>query len=275
MAQTIQIEKLSPHLGAEIRGIDLAQPLTPETFEAIHGALMENLVIFFRDQHITMEQQKSFGCQFGELHVHPASKGPEGHPEVFIIEADENSKMVAGNGWHSDVTADETPPLGSILYLTEVPEVGGDTIFASMYAAYETLSEPLKALLSGFTAFHTSERIYRGRYGLNQHHRDQSNQYPSAEHPVIRTHPVTGKKALFVNESFTSHIRGIPRKESDALLNFLYEHIQTLEFQCRFRWQKNSIAFWDNRCVQHHALWDYYPAKRYGTRVTVKGDRPF
>ncbi|MDP6342965.1 MAG: TauD/TfdA family dioxygenase [Alphaproteobacteria bacterium] len=269
----ITIQPISPILGAEISGVNLAKPLDDETFEAIHGALMQHLAIFFRDQEITMEQHKDFGRLFGDLHVHPAAPAPAGHPEILVIHADENSKRVAGHAWHSDVSCDAEPPMGSILYLKTVPSVGGDTMFANMYAAYEALSAGMQKYLSGLTAIHGSEHVYRGRYGQTENLRD--GDYPESEHPIVRSHPVTGRKCLFVNSSFTTRIKGVSRGESKAILEFLYDHVRTPEFHCRFNWQANSIAFWDNRCAQHHALWDYYPEVRHGYRVTIQGDRPY
>ena len=269
---SIQVEKLTPHAGAEIRGVDLSRPLDERTFKEIHAALIDNGVIFFRDQHLTPDQQKAFGRLFGELHMHPAAPRelPE-HPEILVIHADEKSKHVAGENWHSDVSCDLEPPMGSILYMHELPPVGGDTLFASMYAAYEGLSEPMKRFLEPLTAMHEGEHVSRGRYGVN----DAGKVFPKAEHPIVRTHPVSGRKALYVNGGFTTKIVQLKRPESDALLQFLYRHVETPEFHCRFRWQVNSIAFWDNRCMQHHAMWDYYPQRRHGHRVTIKGDKPF
>ena len=268
----IAVTKLTRHVGAEIEGVDLGRPLDEETFAEVHDALMENGVVFFRDQELTHEQHKSFGRRFGPLHIHPAAPGPEGHPEILVIHADEKSRYVAGEDWHSDVSADAEPPMGSVLYLKQVPEVGGDTLFASMYAAYDALSEPMKSLLTGLTAIHTSAHVYGAKA---QPTRAGDTEFPSAEHPVIRTHPVTKRRALFVNRGFTTRIRGLTRSESRALLDFLFQHCGEPEFQCRFRWQRNSVAFWDNRCVQHHAVWDYFPATRHGYRVTIQGDRPF
>ena len=269
---SIQVEKVTPLAGAEIRGVDLSRPLDERTFKEIHAALIDNGVIFFREQHLTPEQQKAFGRLFGELHLHPAAPRelPE-HPEILVIHADENSKHVAGENWHSDVSCDLEPPMGSILYMHELPPVGGDTLFASMYAAYDALSEPMKRFLEPLTAMHEGEHVYRGRYGVN----DTGKVFPKAEHPVVRTHPVSGRKALYVNGGFTTRIVQLKRAESDAVLQFLYRHVETPEFHCRFHWRANSIAFWDNRCAQHHALFDYYPHRRYGQRVTVCGDRPF
>jgi len=270
--ETLTVEKLTPHIGAEVHGVDLGRPLDEPTFKQIHDALIENSVIFFRDQRLSPESQKAFGRLFGELHLHPAAprEVPE-HPEILVIHADENSKHVAGENWHSDVSCDLEPPMGSILYMHELPPVGGDTLFASMYAAYDALSEPMKRFLEPLTAMHEGEHVYRGRYGLN----DAGKVFPKAEHPVVRTHPVSGRKALYVNGGFTTRIVQLKRGESEAVLRYLYRHVETPEFHCRFRWQVNSVAFWDNRCMQHHAMWDYYPQRRHGHRVTIKGDKPF
>jgi taurine dioxygenase len=271
--RTVEVRKSTPHIGAEIYGVDLSEPLSEEQFREVHAALMEHLVIFFRDQSLSPERHKELGRRFGKLHVHPAAPSVlADHPEVFVIKADEGSKFVAGEDWHSDVSCDAEPPMGSILYLTEVPpDGGGDTLFAKMYRAFDTLSEPIRKLIDGMTAIHDGEQLYRGRYGND----DSGKVYPRAEHPVVRTHPVTGRRALFVNRFFTTRIVGVSRNESDGILQTLLRHIETPELSMRFRWQPGSVAFWDNRCAQHHALWDYYPHKRYGHRVTICGDRPF
>jgi taurine dioxygenase len=272
--QTIEVRKTTPNIGAEISGVDLAQPLGNQQFQEVHDALMENLVIFFRDQTLSTERHKEFGRRFGKLHVHPAAPGVlAGHPEIFVVKADEKSRNVAGEDWHSDVSCDAEPPMGSILYITEIPpDGGGDTLFANMYLAYESLSAPIKKLLDGMTAIHDGEPYYRGRYdGVD----DTGKVYPRAEHPIVRTHPVTGRKALFVNRTFTTRIVGLKKSESSAILEMLYRHVETPEFAVRFKWRPNSIAFWDNRCAQHQAVWDYFPNKRYGHRVTICGDKPY
>jgi taurine dioxygenase len=271
--ETIRLDKLTPILGAEISGVDLNHPLSNRQQDEIHRALAENLVIFFRDQHITPQQHLAFGRLFGELHYHPAAPHDPEDPALMTIHADRNSPRANGEGWHTDVSCDEEPPMGSILYIRQCPPHGGDTLFASMYAAYDALSERMKAYLDGLTAVHDGEPVYRGLFA-NLGVADKPA-YPRAEHPVVRTHPVTSKKALYVNRGFTSHIVGIPRDESDAILTYLYQHCENPLFQCRFRWTENAIAFWDNRCVQHRAMWDYWPHTRSGTRVTVKGERPF
>ena len=269
--ETITIDQLTPIIGAEVGGVDLAQPLGNRQIDEIHRALAENLVIFFRDQHITKEQHLAFGRLFGDLHVHPAAPAEPGIPELMIIHADKDSPRANGEGWHTDVSCDEEPPMGSILYIKKCPPKGGDTLFASMYAAYEALSDRMKAYLDGLNAFHSGDN-YRGMYA-NYGIADKPA-YPTAVHPVVRTHPVTGKKALYVNAGFTRRILGVPRDESQAILNYLFEHMANPLFQCRFRWRENSIAFWDNRCVQHRAMWDYWPHTRSGNRVTVKGEKP-
>jgi taurine dioxygenase len=269
----VSIHKLTPALGVEIRGLDLRQPIDDDVFDVVHRALLDHGVVFFRDQDIAVEQQMALGARFGQLVVHPNDPGLPAHPEVMIIHADATSKRVAGESWHSDVSCDPEPPLGSILRMHTVPESGGDTLFASMYAAYEALSEPMKRLLTGLTAIHDGASYYRS---VNEvlGRDDGGRTYPRAEHPVVRTHPETGRRAIFVNEMFTARIVGLPRGESEAILRFLFQHVQQPAFQCRFTWRRNSMAFWDNRCVQHQAVWDYWPHTRSGYRVTVRGDRP-
>ena len=272
--QSIEVRKLTPTIGAEVFGVDLGQGLSNRQFTEVHDALMDNLVIFFRDQKMTPEQHKDFGQRFGKLHVHPNAPQLIGdHPEILVIKADETSKRVAGEEWHSDVSCDPEPPMGSILYMQEVPASGGgDTMFANMYAAYDALSDPIKQLLAGCTAIHDSAKAHSYRVRAT----DRSDmQFPRAEHPVVRTHPVTGRKLLFVNRGFTTRIPQLKRPEGDAVLEMLYRHIETPEFHCRFKWQAGSVALWDNRAAQHHALWDYYPERRYGHRITVCGDKPF
>ena len=264
----IEVEPLTPGIGALVRGVDLGQPQSDAVLAEIHEAWMAHLVLFMRDQRMTPEQHLAFGRHFGPLHIHPAAPYAHGNPELMVIHTDENSKRNNGAGWHSDVSADEEPPLGSILHLHQVPP-GGDTLFANMYAAYEALSAPLRSLLDGLAARHESD--YTGQYGDHKPQRE----FPRASHPVVRTHPVTGRKALFVNAGFTRYIEGLSRRESAGLLNMLFEHVKNPTFHCRFRWQPNSLAMWDNRCVQHMAVWDYHPKTRSGLRVTIKGDKPF
>jgi taurine dioxygenase len=271
--QSIEVRKLTPTIGAEVFGVDLGGQIGNQQFQEIHQALLDNLVIFFRDQSMTVEQHKAFGARFGKLHVHPnAPKAIPEHPEILVIKADANSKRVAGEVWHSDVSCDEEPPMGSILHIHEVPaNGGGDTMFASMYAAHDALSETMRGFLAGCTAIHESLK------SANHQYRDKTadQRFPQAEHPVIRTHPETGRKALFVNRGFTTRIPQLSKAESDAMLEMLFRHAETPAFNCRFKWRPHSVAFWDNRAAQHQALWDYFPQRRFGYRVTVCGDRPF
>jgi taurine dioxygenase len=267
--KTIRVEPLTPTVGAEISGVDLGQTLTALQFDEIHTALMRHAVIFFRDQQLTIEQHKAFGRRFGELDIHPTSR-MAGHPEIIEIKADENSKYIAGEVWHSDVTASQTPPMGSILYMHQTPaNGGGDTLFVNMYRAYETLAEPVRKMIDGMTAIHDGDRVWRGRQK-----KTVAGELPRSEHPVVRIHPVTGRRALFVNRNFTEQIVGLSRLESEAILDMLYRHSERDDFKCRFKWRPNSIAFWDNRCTMHQAMWDYFPQKRYGHRVTIAGTRP-
>lgn len=274
MSQTFEVRRLNPVLGAEILDIDLRESLSDETIAALRTAFLDNQVLFFRDQNLTVEQHKDLGRRFGTLHIHPRAPSPEGHPELLVIHADEKSKRVAGGGWHTDVSCDECPPMGSILQLTEVPDSGGgDTIFSSMYAAYEDLSATMKSFLTGMTAIHESAHVYRGKYYAKA--KGARDEQPATEHPIVRTHPETGRPALYVNAGFTTKIVGLHRNESRAILDFLFRQVERAEFHCRFQWQPGSIAFWDNRCVQHLAVWDYWPQVRHGVRVAIEGDRPF
>jgi len=262
--ETIKVEKMAGALGAEISGVDLSKPLGNQTFQEVHDALVENQVIFFRDQDITPEQHKDFGRRFGSLHVHPAMGGIPGHPEILPLYSDAK-KQYSANGWHSDVSCDPIPNMGAILLAKILPDTGGDTMFASMHAAYDDLSDKMQHFLSGLEAHHGSLHLF----GPPKHENDKR---PSAVHPVIRTHPISGRQGIFVNSSFTTHIVGMKPKESRAVLEFLYRHIETPEFHVRFKWRVNSIAFWDNRSTQHRAIADYFPQTRSMQRVTINGD---
>ncbi len=275
MSTALEITPVTPLIGAEISGIDLSKPLSGNELGAVRQALLNHLVLFFREQDMTVEEQKDFGRQFGDLHIHPARdrNGLDGHPEILYINAGPDTSRVNGDEWHSDVSCDPEPPMGSILRLFEVPPAGGDTLFANMYAAYDALSDAMKDFLGGLTAIHDGGPNYidrAKRAGIYK----PDKVFPANEHPVIRTHPETGQKSIYVNRIFTQSIVGLSRDESRAVLDFLFQHIAKPDFQCRFRWEKDSVAFWDNRCTLHHAMWDYYPNIRRGYRVTVKGDRP-
>ena len=251
--QHFTANRVTPYMGAELDGIDLTRPLSPSLADELRDALARFQVIFFRDQEISHDAHKDLGRLFGPLAIHSAVAGIDGHPEIVAIHADADSKYVAGESWHSDLSADEEPPLGSILYLHTVPETGGDTMFSSMYKAYDALSERMKTYLEGLEAVHDANPVYHALF------KDYDKRYPVATHPVIRRHPVTGKKCIFVNSSYTTHIEGLSDEESKAVLNFLFDHVKNPNFQIRFRWKPHSIAFWDNRAVQHLAVWDYFP----------------
>ena len=270
----IEVTPFAPNLGAEIRGIDLSGPITTEQFDDIHSAFLDYQVLMFKDQNeIPPERHIEFGKRFGPLHSHPAAPTMEGYPEVFEIHATKDSKVANGEFWHSDVSCDEEPPLGTMLQLHILPPCGGDTLFSNMYSAYDSLSEPLKTLVDGLSATHASEHIYKGRYS-DRGQNDAEIDCPTAVHPVVRTHPQTGKKALFVNRTFTTRINELSVAESDAVLELLFEHCEHIDHQIRFRWSLHDMVFWDNRCCMHRAIWDYWPEERKGRRVTVKGDRP-
>jgi len=268
----LTLQPLSPTVGAEISGVDLARTLDDATLAELRRALLEYKVIFFRDQDITTEQHLAFARRFGALETHPFAPHKEGYPEVLLLEKNEE---VGGyeNVWHSDVTWRLQPSLGSVLRAREVPEVGGDTLFCDMYAAYDGLDDDVKASLEGLRAVHDFTRTF-GRRLEPEALVQKQEEYPPAEHPVVRTHPETGRKALYVNAAFTSHVVGLERAQSRPLLDLLYRQATVPEYQCRFRWRPESIAFWDNRAVQHYAASDYWPQRRVMERVTIIGDTP-
>ncbi len=265
--ESFDVEPVTPAIGGLVRGIRLSDELTAAQVADLRRALLAYQVLFFRDQHMTMDEHKALGRHFGTLHCHPAIPGPEGHPEILILHSDDKAPYAASE-WHSDVSCDDVPNLGSILYARVVPAAGGDTYWASMYAAYDALSEAMKTFLGGLTAIHESEHVYTKIKGTVAN-------YPTAEHPVIRTHPETGRQALFVNRVFTTGIRELTEPEAASLLDYLFRHIETPEFHVRFHWEPNSVAFWDNRCTQHRALADFFPQVRTMQRVTINGTKPF
>lgn len=280
--QTISIDPLTPVIGAEIGGVDLSKPLSEQQFGEIREAFNTYHVLVFRDQILTPEDHKRFGRMFGRLHVHPyhsknaapfhADTHGAPDPEILVVKADQNSRYVAGEGWHTDVTCDAEPPMGSMLYITETPEIGGgDTCFLSTICAYDSLSTKMQEIAKELTAVHDGAKPYTGAYGTTP----PESGWPKNTHPVVIRHPENGKLALFVNRGFTTKINDLTRAESDAILEMFWQHIENhLEFQCRVRWRPNTLTFWDNRCTQHHAVWDYYPYSRYGQRVSIVGERP-
>lgn len=262
---------MSPAIGAELIGADLSQP-DDQLIDDVRAALLKYQVVFFRDQALTRDEHIAFARAFGELEIHPATPKDQPDPEVLRIAHGPNSKG-SENNWHSDVTWRAEPSLGSILRAMELPPVGGDTLFSNMHLAYEDLDEDLKERLCTLTAVHDIARVFAKR--LSKDASKLHEKFPPQEHPVIRTHPETGKRVLYVNSAFTSHIKDMDRDESDALLKSLYRTASRPEYQCRFRWAPGSLAFWDNRACQHYAASDYFPAVRIMERVTIAGDRPY
>ncbi len=270
------IRPIAPLIGAVIEGVDLADPVDDELFHELNRALLEWKVIFFRDQDITSQQQAAFASRWGGLESHPFVKQLVDQPEQVEVLRLEKGPKNSGfeNAWHSDVTWRECPSLGSVLRAIEVPEVGGDTLWADMGAAYDGLTPAMKEHLDGKIAVHDWITTF-GR-GMDEATRDALRvDFPAMEHPVVRTHPETGRKTLFVNRAFTHHIVGMDPEDSEALLQFLYARAAFPEYQCRFRWRAGDVAFWDNRSSQHYASSDYAPARRVMDRITVIGDRPY
>ena len=267
--QSAQRVDLNKNIGTELRGIKLLS-LNDDEIAEVKQLLAERGVLVFRDQPMTLPQQIELGRRFGKLHVHPAFAHKE-HPEALRIHADADSSYAAGEAWHTDVSCDLEPPGISMLRIEVVPSAGGETAFASMYKAFEDLSKPNQDLLLGLEAIHTGDLPYRGTYKSTS-----KKEYPVNVHPVIRTHPLTGKRALYVNTGFTDKIKGVRGRESKALLQMLFDHIAYgVEFQCRVHWEPQTITMWDNCCTQHFASWDYFPETRSGWRVTTVGERPF
>lgn len=270
----LTLRKVAGALGAELGGVDLSRPLDEATIAAIREALNEHQVIFFRDQSLTPQQQLAFGRRFGPLNIHPYVRGMDDHPEVMEIIKEPTDKLNFGGGWHSDMSFLETPSIGSILYAVETPAFGGDTLFASQAAAYDALSDGLKATLEGLKAVHSAGKEYSAKGASAQ--KRASMQVAEAEglagefvHPVVKVHPETGRKALYVNPAFTMRFDGWTRRESRPLLDYLFEHSRQEAFTCRFSWRDGSVAFWDNRQVWHYALNDYPGQRRHMRRVTV------
>jgi taurine dioxygenase len=272
----IIVKPFAPNLGAIITGIDLSNTISETEIRIIKDAFHKFQVLFFQNQSEILPQNHIvLGQYFGDLHIHPAAPKMKNYPEIFEINTDKDSKIANGaEDFHSDVSCDIEPPLGTMLQLHVLPECGGDTMFANMYLAYEALSKPMQVFLGGLKASHESEHFYKGRY-QNKNEVDRNKEYPSAIHPIIRTHPETGKKAIYVNKFFTTRIEGLADQESKLILDYLFSHIEKTEFQIRYKWNKNDMAFWDNRCTIHKALWDYFPNERKGRRVTIKGSVPY
>lgn len=267
----LEVSPLTPRIGAEIGGIDLRDDLPDELIAEVRQALLTYKVIFFRDQHITQEQHIAFGRRFGDLEIHPITPKDQPNPEIFHLKT-QPGRTSGADKWHSDVTWREKPSLGSMLMGRIIPEVGGDTMWSDMVAAYEGLSPAMKDWVCTLTAVHDGS-VFATLQGKPM--ASFLDEFPAQEHPVVRTNTETGERALYVNVAFTSHIKGLSKKESDWLLQHLYAQSSIPEYQCRFRWREDSIAFWDNRSCQHYAVGDYFPAMRAMERVTITGDKPF
>lgn len=272
----IRLRPISGSLGAIIEGVDLREPLDDATYADIKQALLDNLVIFFRDQDITPDQQVNFGKRFGELHIHPFIPNLDGYPEVIRLYAETGTKEMLrlANSWHEDLSYTYDPPLAAILRGVQIPSRGGDTMWVNLYKAYDTLSDKMKAIVEDMSAWHDVTKTYRRhelqREGGPEQYAGTFKKTPPALHPIVGTHPETGKKLLYISELTTTHIDGLHEHESDALLQMLFRHLDWKELHCRFYWEPNSIAMWDNRCTAHYAVRDYTEPREMH-RVTVLG----
>ena len=271
--ETFSLRTLTPHIGAEIRGLDLSKPLEDEQMAELREAFRDWMVLVIRDQDLTREQHKAFGRRFGRLHVHPLhGTGHRGaDPEILPVVTTADNAYTAGDAWHTDVSCDEIPPMGSMLYIKETPECGGgDTLFADMGLAWDLLSDPMRRFLEPLDAVHDGAIPYVGAYRTTP----PEGGYPRNRHPVATRHPETGRKILFVNSGFTSHVVGLRPDESRAILDMLFRHVaMTPRLHCRVEWEPGTLTFWDNRCTQHHAVWDYHPHTRRGERVSILADQ--
>src|ERR1700681_4211475 len=274
----IEVTRLNRVIGAIVNGVDLSRELPRSVIDRLGELMVEHQVLFFRNQPITPQEQRDIDDHFGTLHIHPIYPVVAELPEIMRV--DTHAGFLPDNdNWHTDVTFSTMPPLAGILAAKQLPSVGGDTLWSSNLAAYEALSEPMKRLLDGLTAEHSVVKSFpAGRWGADPAHKERYERavakHPPVTHPVVRTHPVSGRKALFVNEGFTTRIHELSARESDALLAFLFAHSARLEFILRWHWSVDDVAFWDNRITQHYAVADYLPQRRIMHRATVVGDRP-
>ena len=276
MSVTLAVQPIAGALGAEISGVDLARPLTDEAILAVRRAWLDHLVLFFRDQDLSPAQFLEFGRRFGEVIEYPFVKGLPDYPEIIPVLKLEHERVNFGGVWHSDTAYLDVPPMASMLLAREIPPYGGDTLFANMYQAYETLSEGLKGMLDGLVAINSSAKADASRTRedrMKDSAREVKKDYVAA-HPVVRRHPETGRRALYVNVAHTVRFDGMTEEESAPLLAYLFRHQTRPEFTCRFRWRSGSLAFWDNRCAQHNAINDYAGHRRLLHRITLAGDTP-
>ena len=267
---TIKVTRFNPVIGAEVSGIDMAAEPSPKQVAEIRQALTEYHVLVFREQSITIEQQKEFGRKFGTLRRMALEDIDGDDPEIVLIQANDASNFVAGEVWHTDGTASKEPAWAQMLHIRETPEIGcgGDTVFANMHLAYEMLSPAMKEMLDGMTAIHDAAVPWAGYYAPPD--------LPKIEHPVVVKHPDTGKKMLYVNPGFTTRILQLTDFESRAVLDMLFRYVDhEVALSCRVSWTPGTAVFWDNRCTQHRAIWDYYPHSRFGERVTLVGEKPY
>jgi taurine dioxygenase len=269
----ITITPIAGALGAEIGGVDLSQPMSDAVVRTIRQALLDHLVIFFRDQQLTSQQYLTFAQAFGTPVEYPLVKGIEGFPHIIEVIKRETDTVNFGGIWHADTTYLEMPPMGSMLYALQIPPYGGDTLFANQYLAYETLSDTMRGVLDGLIGVSTSAKADVSKTREDMLPGGQSHNF-QAEHPAVRTHPETGRKALYVNVAHTAHFKGMTEAESAPILEFLFQHQVKPEFTCRFNWRVGSLAFWDNRAAQHNPVNDYHGHRRVMRRITLAGDRP-
>jgi taurine dioxygenase len=276
----IEVRPITGALGAEIYGADIADDLDDDVIAEIRQALNEHCVIFFRDQEFDAEQHKAFARRFGDIFIHPNYRGMQDDNEIVMIRREPGDQHIVGEDWHTDTTMMAEPPMGAILYAIDVPPYGGDTLFANQYLAYDTLSDGMKKMLSGLRAVHTDRLVAGPQAGRNAHRatkvrEDADWRETVSLHPVLRTHPETGRKLLNVNAAYTVGFEGMTEAESKPLLDYLLAHGHRPEFTCRFRWENGSVAFWDNRAVKHLAIHDAGPYLRLMRRVQICGDRPY
>lgn len=282
MYQTIEVKPIAGNIGAEIFGVDLSKDLNQETFSEIYKAWLEHLVVFFPDQDLSIEDQGRFASRFGPLHHDKYFAAPEGHPELLKVIKAADEKIVFGENWHSDSTYMTKPPMASFLYAKEVPAKGGDTMFANQYLAYESLSPGMREFFDGLTGIHSAQTIHNAFLNRYPMKREMKYNYENVElgnpeieeHPVVRTHPDTGRKAIYVSRSYVRRFKDWTEEESQPIIQWLYNHCTKPEFTCRYRWKVGSLGIWDNRCAQHKPIGDYDGQRRVMHRMTVIGDDP-
>jgi len=277
---SLKITRLTPALGAIVSGLSLTETPAETLTAQVTGLLHEHELLFFRNQPLTPRQQYQFAALFGKLHIHPIYPNSKEQPEIMVLDTHDTSTLVDNSDWHSDVSFIETPPLGSVLISQQLPDTGGDTLWSSAIAAYESLSPSFQQFLQGLTAEHDLIHAFtENKYARSKEQRQRWQQAreknPPVSHPLIRTHPHTGKKAIYVNETFTRKINELSETESRAVLDCLFKVVSDPKFSVRWRWKVGDVAFWDNRITQHRAIDDFYPQRRVMHRATIIGEKPF